>query len=71
MDYSIYIPRSLSVCAASKSFLLIFSQEEQKFEVPAEFLKENAEILISNYDKVFVEAAEILRPYETFVVKVK
>lgn len=30
LDYSIYKPRSLSVCAASKIFFLIFLQEEKK-----------------------------------------
>lgn len=77
-DYDLLLPDSKKLYVYTRSLenekLLVvcnFSQEEQKFEVPAEFLKENAEILISNYDKVFVEAEEILRPYETFVVKVK
>lgn len=77
-DYELLLPDSKELYVYTRSLenekLLVvcnFSQEEQKFEVPEEFLKEDAEILISNYDKGSVGAEEMLRPYETFVVKVK
>ena len=77
-DYDLLLPDSKELYVYTRSLenekLLIvcnFSQEEQELYVPTEFLKEDAEILISNYDKVSVSAQEILRPYETFVVKVK
>ena len=77
-DYDLLLPDSKELYVYTRSLenekLLIvcnFSQEEQELYVPTEFLKEDAEILISNYDKVSVSAQEILRPYETFVLKVK
>lgn len=77
-DYELLLPDSKELYVYTRSLenekLLVvcnFSQEEQKLEVPAEFVREDGEVLISNYDRTSVKAEEILKPYETFVVKVK
>ena len=77
-DYELLLPDSKELYVYTRSLeneklfvVCNFSQEEQKLEVPEEFLGGNAEIIISNYGKESVKAEEVLKPYETFVVKVK
>lgn len=45
-----------------------FTEEEQKLEIPAEYLEGKEEILISNYEIVNLEKEMTLRPYEAFVI---
>ena len=44
-----------------------FKEEEQKIEIPEDFLKKEAEVLISNYEDAVLEQNMLLRPYEAVV----
>ena len=73
-DYELLLAEHPAIYAYTRSLgaekLLVicnFKEEEQKIEIPEDFLKKEAEVLISNYEDAVLEQNMLLRPYEAVV----